>query len=454
MALVKQEDISDVSRIKRVLEYATLVPGYNDRLAEDPQGVLDELDLGLTIEDISFRPAVINNNRTLEAVFPSSKGPKYSEFLNAKLRYKDSLIEDCAPDNEAMKKWRKRQVNRCMVELGAKNKSLIHTPFTLELADGCSVGCEFCGLNAGRLKSVYRYTTENAILFNDVLRITKNIVGNAAGHGTMYFATEPLDNPDYEMFLKDYRRVFKVTPQITTAVSTRYIERLRKLLADLDPDTDIIYRFSMTSLEMVKTIFKEFTPEELIFVELLPQFDEAPSNHFSSVGRAAEKSDEYGDTISCMTGFRVNMARKEIVLSTPTFANEEHPTGEYILDCVNFDDADDYEDKLKSLIRKHMLNIISPKDRLKMRDCVKFRIEDDFILEANFGAEYHIKNNEKTALYKIIFNLLTDGYRTKQEMLSDIKKDPEFENISPENVFFILNRLWEMGIIELESGKI
>ena len=45
-----------------------------------------------------------------------------------------------------------------------------------------------------------------------------------------------------------------------------------------------------------KQIVEEFTPEELTLVELLPQFVEAPSNHFAKVGREAmNNGDEYDD---------------------------------------------------------------------------------------------------------------------------------------------------------------
>ena len=56
------------------------------------------------------------------------------------------------------------------------------------------------------------------------------IVGDAAGRGLCYYATEPLDNPDYECFLVDFHAEFGRVPQTTTAAATRDIERTRRLL--------------------------------------------------------------------------------------------------------------------------------------------------------------------------------------------------------------------------------
>lgn len=458
MHLLDNDRVKAVAEVKRVLEWCTLIPGFEARLREDTEGVLKELGLDLEPRDIQFKPFDPSNALHMEAVYEDSKGKLYADFINAKFSYLEVTRDDCTPSNEAMKKWRSRQMNRCKFDIGGHTTMIIHAPLVIELADGCSVGCEFCGLNAGRLKSVFRYTDENAKLFNDVITTCREVIGKAAGEGTLYFATEPLDNPDYELFNRDYVRVFGRIPQITTAASTRHIERLRSLLKDITADCGTIYRFSLTSEEMARKIFDAFSPEELIFVELLPQYEEAPGNSFVKVGRNADDAaDEYGDTISCLSGFRINMCRKELSLSTPTWSSKEHPTGEIILETCSFTDGDDFAKQLKELIRKYMMNIIGPKDEIKLADgiLIKHNENGENVLYNNKGMEMTLKVNvQGEDIYSIIIDILKDGYNTKRDVVLKINEKIDGIVLNSDLVYFAINRLWNMGIIRTKSGAI
>ena len=460
-------DAKTIGQIKRVLEYINICPGFNEKIAADPEGTLKEMGLDIKPRDVSFFPFEPGKKQQLRAMYPESKGPKYADFINRKFEYLDVLKDRCRPENTAMAKWRDRQSGRCTMELGAKFTALIHAPFIYEIADGCSVGCKFCGLNAGRLKSVFRYNEENAKLFNEVIRVVSEVVGRDAGAGTMYFATEPLDNPDYELFLEDYLKVFRFTPQITTAASTRNIARMHKLLETLNERQDVIYRFSVTSLEMFETIMANFTPEELVLVELLPQFDEAPGNGFVKSGRQAERPDkkenpedetEYGDTICCASGFKLNFCRKEISLITPTWASKDHPTGEFYLDKATFTDADDLKQIMLGMIRKHMLNIIGPKDRIMVRKSVTVSIDDNgkMIISSGRGSEYRLPANQNMLMYQLILDSCKGQYRTRREVVDLVmaRKSDFNDEMTPETIFYVINRLWNLGILVLESGKI
>jgi len=462
MRLIEKEDYRDVAQVKRILEMCSMFPDYKEKLLADITGEMERLGFDLTVEDISFKKGTKENGFVMESSFPGSKGEKYANYIKSKLKYRDEIARMCAPtNNNAFKKWRERQSGRCRMELGAKETAIIHAPFIIELSDGCSVGCEFCGLNAGKLKSVFRYTTENAILFNSVIESAKRIIGDGAGRGTLYYASEPLDNPDYESFNNDYIRVFGHIPQITTAVSTRNIDRLKRLLSKIDGDSEIIYRFSVTSQEMAEKIFENFTPEELLFVELLPQYDEAPGNNFVNAGRNASRNSEegeieYGDTISCVSGFRVNMCRKEIILSTPCCASKKYPTGEIILDRVNFEDGNDFSDKLLLLIGKHMKNIISPKDEIKIRDKItlKKNAEGKLVIDSGIDLEYVFPSDEGTKIYEKVFEIMGKDYYTRRELVAKIEEDKEFKGNASELLFFIINKMWAQGIFELKSNLV
>lgn len=455
MSFVEKENIKAVAHIKRLLEYITLEPGFYDKYLKDPYATIKEVGLDVDPDSINFEYVGEGCNRYMVAKTPGSDAEKYANFVNKKIDMREDLKKECIPSNPAIKKWRDRQVGRCNMELGAKVIGIIHSTFTLELSDGCSVGCEFCGLNAGKLKSVCRYTEENAQLFRGILTAAKETIGDAAGCGTMYFASEPLDNPDYELFLKDYREILGRLPQITTATAMRHTDRMHKLLEELNEYGDHIYRFSVLSLDMFHEIVKEFTPEELVLVELLPQYTEAPSNHFSKVGRNAS-DDGDGDTISCVSGFVVNMSRKELRLVTPTAADAEHPTGEHILYRGNFTDIESFREMLNMCVRKYMDVVIGPKDEIKLRKNVTYdKLDGEYEIRCDKGMSYKIAQVAKEAPIDIlgeIFSALEAGYSTRRDIVNGIAKKSGGLFLQTDYIFHILNKMWSMGVIETKSG--
>lgn len=451
------KDIHDIAWVKRTFEYVSLIKGFKEKLQDNPEKVLEEYNIPLSVEDISFDESVVEKNHIkMIPIYPDSAGAKYAEFMEKKFEFREVLKENCTPDNEVMKKWRRRQMGRCEVVLGPRTTGIVHVPLSFELADGCSVGCKFCGLNAKKLAGVFECTEENAKLFRDVCVHAHNIIGKAAGMGTLYFASEPFDNPDYEKFLDIFRDVFDTTPQITTARAANNIERLRPLLKDINEKQDVIYRFSALSEAVVLKVFEAFTPEELILTEILPQYDDAPSANFISVGRNATEED-CGDTISCVTGFVVNMYTHKIRLTTPTYADKDHPTGEIILDERIFTDADDFAVKLNEMIKQNMVNIIDPNDRIRLRRNITVSYEEKrVVLLTDKGIKYNMEytdgKNSKN-LYKSLFEKLKSGYNTKREVVAEFTKDKEMV-IQTDLLYFILNKWWSLGIIETESGRI
>ena len=454
---VPEDKLSDIAWVKRVLEYASLIPGFTEELRSNPVEVIKKYGFKLEPKDLSFKDRTKENQFKSEALYPGTRAEEYSKFVNSKIDMRDAMTASNVPDNKAMKKWRARQLGRCQAELGAKSQGLIHAPFTLELSDGCSVGCEFCGLNAGRLKSVFRYTEENAKLFREVLNVAKDIIGTtAAGNGTMYCASEPLDNPDYEKFLADYMDVFHRIPQITTAAATRDIERTRRLISQIKNEDNIIYRFSVLSLDTAKKIFESFTPEELIYVELLPQYDEAPGNGFVNAGRQGDNNEEYGDTISCMSGFRVNMCRKELILVTPTWSSREHPTGEYILDKANFETGEELRAHMLTMIKKHMMNIIPPNESIKLRENVRFEDAGDNKLKLIYKEQMELvlSCNESFDMYYSVLNKLAEGYKTRHEIVTKLQANAEITLVESQAIAYVINKLWCLGLVQTLSGII
>lgn len=453
--LAAREDEYKIGWIKRFMEYETMIPGFHDEEVADPEAALKKYGIPLTLEEISFYPPDEDDPYNMRPVFPDSDASLYTRFMKNKIAYRDKIKEDDLPALPAMRKWHKRQQGRCLAVLGARCDMLVHVPFTLELSDGCSVGCPFCGLNAGSLKKVFRYTDENAKLFRDVLTGVKEMIGEAAGQGTMYYATEPLDNPDYESFLADYMDIFGRIPQITTATALRHKELLHKLLSELNEDGRTVYRFSVLSAEDALKIFEEFTPEELVYTELLPQYDDAPACAFANAGRRGEILGEYDDTISCVTGFVVNFARGTVRLCAPTSADSDHPTGEIIFETAEFTNAQECMDAIKGMISRHMANIIAPSDRIRLRHGLKWRTEDDTIkVENGKGTVFTISSGKSEDVYIKMLEMFSQGYHTRQEVVSKLLDKYKGMLVRSDIFFYAINRLWELGILELESGKV
>lgn len=452
------KDIDAISYVKRFMEYEGLIPGFNDEFNKDPEGTLKKYNIPLSLEDLSFLPSVRGDNGHLRMVpkYPGSAAEKYADFMEAKYNSRDNTRERCTPDNEAMKKWRARQVNRCAVEIGAAFDSFIHAPLIFELADGCSVGCKFCGLNAKKLKNLFLHTPENTELFRGVLEASKEVLGPAAGMGTLYYATEPLDNPDYELFMNDYIEIFGNTPQITTAISYKNIERLRPLLAKIVESQDIIYRFSALSEQIVRTLLESFTPQELILTEILPQFENAPSANFTKVGRNADGGEASG-TISCVSGFVVNMYNKTIRLTTPTTASDKYPTGEHTLDERTFTDAEDFKSIMLDMIKKNMSNIIPPNEGIRLKDGVSFEYDENtmkFVIDK--GVEFKLESSTDRTFFIKFVNSLKGDFKLKRDVIKLCldTNEAEVKATRTELVYYILNRFWSYGIIETESGLI
>lgn len=361
--------------------------------------------------------------------------------------------EYCVPKHPAFRAWRARQQNRCWAELGKRNESIIHVPMTFELDLGCSVGCPFCGVMAGRLQKVCRYD-EDGELWKSVLAFAKETIGDAAGQATCYYATEPLDNPDYEKFVDDFFDVFGIVPQLTSAASMRKPERTRAYLTETLKKYRRIHRFSVLSLDILHKIFETFTPEELLCVELLPQFAEAPHNMFAKAGRARQADSLHveeaeGNTIACISGFVVNMAEKTIRLITPCGSSEEHPTGEIIVAKESFEGLDGFKRVLVSLIDRYMQQEF-PKDQpLWLRPTVSFNKTEEgieFFRTEKFRLKFLGADDLSPTLYHSVLDKLKAGGKTAYDIAGELMEEID---AFPANIFFILKK-FEMAGLFLE----
>lgn len=435
------------AQIKRVLEFASMDAAFLAKLKETPESALQKIRVDIPFEKMKCLLAGNGQDMPL-----TEEAACYRQFVENKLKARNYMQQKgCVPSDPRFKKWRERQINRCRVEMGMRNQVMIHAPLMFELTEGCSVGCPFCGVNAGKLKSIYRYTPENAKLFREILIFMKGLLQDAAGSGTCYYASEPLDNPDYEKFVGDYYEILGTIPQITTAAAMREPERTKRMLAGFQKKYRHIHRFSILSLEIFRAVMDYFTPEELLYVELLPQFEAAPSGHLARTGRNRGEEDEntyHTGTICCVSGVVVNMPKKEIRLLAPCGVDDRHPTGELVFARQSFTDIESFQKAVGEIMERYM-------GKTDYESAVSFYpyldvgyTEGGIVLRSKGGYENRLNSNSMSQNIPAIAAKLIEegGYGIGK--IADILE--EKHRVDYAHSYYMLEKWYQSGFLTME----
>lgn len=447
------EQQRNVAYMKRLIELYLHDPDFRQQFNGDAAATLARYQLPLGVEEAQLFLDPNFAQKIAQQKFEDIplKLRQYYAFYVEKLKWRnDSQRTLCAPTNKAFHKWRQKQVNRCWGEFNGININFIHVPLVFELSLGCSVGCPFCALASDTLRAIFRATEENLALWREVLTISREIVGPAAGEGVLYFASEPLDNPDYEAFAAIYAELLGHAPQITTAVAMRNPERTKKIItANNEQQRPMLHRFSVLDLETYRQICAYFTPEELLYVEVLARYDESLSNVITKAGRSLEESTQeqsIGSTISCASGFIVNMAEHSIRLSTPCNASAEHPTGEIVCARVHFTDAADFRAQLLQIIKEQMPLTLDIHKVLQLQPFYTLEpMEHGFKLTSSSGFKVSFNDEQQPQhFYQPLGNLLAQGTRTAFELASQINEQTQAD---PAVIFTFLRYLDNAGVL-------
>ena len=328
---------------------------------------------------------------------------RYRLFVREKLLHREKLrTVECEPADPRHRVWRQRQINRSFGHLGPRaHDGIVHAPFAIELSLGCSVGCWFCGVSADRKKSDFLYTPDNARLWRRVLEALRRPLGASTTTGFCYWATDPLDNPDYEKLCTDMADIGGRFPQTTTAQPQKDVERTRALLRLSEDRGCTINRFSVLTLKQFDQVMEAFTAEELLHCEIVAQNAEA-SHIQGNAGRARgapllkRRAQEHGltgdgwqqvpGTIACVSGWLINMVEQRLRLITPCPSSGRWPDGYWVLDDRRFRDAEEFEDLLESMTARHMTTALRASDPARFRPDLAVTCGDDAIRAAGYGA--------------------------------------------------------------------
>jgi radical SAM family RiPP maturation amino acid epimerase len=354
-APAKGIDQRALAHVKRFVDLWRVDPEFRDQLPGDPVRVVR--NHALDIDPDELRPVWDRN-------FNSVHSPLMQAFVKReqqRIEDRRSIRQRSEPSSSAMVTWRRRQIARCASELGPDREAeIVHAPVVFELSEGCSVGCWFCGLGAQRPVRHADYDQMQG-LWREILQVVREVVGEGVKWGFCYWATDPLDNPNYLEFAEDFKNYLGRFPQTTTAIPLRNPARTRDLL-ERSRERFTYVRFSVLSRGQMRRLMAEFSPEELIDVVLLPlnegsgmpkSFSGSARTHAAPQGHLLLPPDK-SSTIACVSGFLINLVTRTVRLITPCNADERWPLGYWTLAQATFANAEDLAAILPHLIREHM----------------------------------------------------------------------------------------------------
>lgn len=453
--------LAGMAEIKRFLERWHADSEFRKQLPEDPYGVTTRYGLKVDPEEIRLLwdvETIKQSSQDQEAQIPLPV-KRFRAFFVEQLKYLDRLRRSCSPDEPHFKAWRERQIARCSSQLGKlESNVIIHAPVCFELSQGCSVGCWFCGVSAPRLSDIFTYTPENAKLWQGVLQLVKEIIGPAAGHGFCYWATDPLDNPDYEKFCDDFREILGHFPQTTTALPLKDVARTRALLKLSSEKGCWLNCFSILSLKQLDRLHKEFTSEELMFVDLV-LFNKESGKPKKNVGRARERDQRKSEknnkllrepysevipgTIACVSGFLFNMVGRSVKLISPCNADDRWPLGYRVYDQGTFSNIQDLKALLEEMIIQNMSPTIRDHDLIRFRHDLNYQSLPDGFKLSTKSQTHEFRH---IPYVKELGELIREGQRTAEEIALLLN----LGGVPRAYTFKGLNSMFKMGVLDDE----
>ncbi|HVT52817.1 MAG TPA: radical SAM family RiPP maturation amino acid epimerase, partial [Dongiaceae bacterium] len=337
---------------------------------------------------------------------PADGGPTRTALADLWEAYRAEMLQ-CLEDflgtgdrpdaNPSFAAWRRRQISRVKSELGEMAQPIKHPVIAFELSAGCSVGCWFCGVGAGKFQENYPYTPETRRLWRDLLTHCTEFLGDSAQTGFCYWATEPTDNPNYVRFIEDFHDITGVIPSTTTAMPLRDPALTRQILDLQERYGGLPNRFSILTLRTFERVHATFSALELLGVELVLQNPEAIQEK-AFAGRARDKAAlvekhnrkpaSDNATIACVSGFLVNMVSGAIRLVSPVAPSERWPLGYRVYGERRFKSAPEFRRAMEELVAEHMPMTISASSRLAFRGDLAFERQADRFTLGSRGARY------------------------------------------------------------------
>lgn len=298
----------------------------------------------------------IQNDITLEQ---SDEAKILQTCLRMEDKYRNHLSNKIQPVNKNWNSWRNSQARRYQSEDNSLRASKItYIAFAIELTDGCSGGCNFCGFSAHSLRKNQMSYEENQNNYRILLKEFSNLAGKEyAKTGVLYWATDPLDHPQYSLYAKDYAEIIGIYPHTTTAIAENNIELIKNIIREQRDYNKKPWniRISLRSEKAYQYLCENLTLEDRSIIQMNPQYKSRQTS-FARTGRAFKNSSMndqavHGGTIACMTGFLASLPKNKIELITPCMANTKNINGYRILQTTVVDESTNIHKALAKTIK-------------------------------------------------------------------------------------------------------
>ena len=361
--------------------------------------------------------------------------------------------------------WRGRRIAAVRNELGSYGSSIDHPCFAVEVSLGCSVGCGFCAFDAGRLEAVFDLSRPaNRDRICGVANGLAGMLGWPAGHGMLYWNSEPNDNPDYVKLLELWRRLTGATLCTSTArTGEDWIRSLIGFYANGPEGPAPWPRISVLSRGTMRRLHKAFTPLEMRDVtltmqqkdcedlrgkvlsgreQLIRRLGERADLRDMDVGNPPEGFDPPQGSVACVSGPLVNMVNRTLKLVSPCYTTLEHRYGYRVFDETTFDDSPEgFEVALRRVIGRSMAAGPYREMPLRWRDDLKAVPQPDgfTLLSPTVRRDFR-----RGGLHRRTAELIGRGDLTYGQVLDALSEDPQS---GPVAAMLMLGSLFDKGYL-------
>ncbi len=273
------------------------------------------------------------------------------------------------PLHNGWRSWRDSQIQRFHHEDKTLREShIMYIPFAIELTQGCSGGCPFCGVSAAYLEPEKPLFGETRQYLYDFFLEMKSAIGDFSRCGVLYWATDPLDHPEYLRFAALFEEVFRTYPVTTTALGEKYPERFKELLASNALKRPWGVRCSLRSKEAYKQIQKITSDQERFAISFIPQYlssADIKANAGRNYSPLSESNEpKAGGTIACMAGFLIRLPKTSLELITPCLAEPNHQNGYRTLFKIKLNSLSELSSKAAHVYSQLPIQHLTLEDRL------------------------------------------------------------------------------------------
>jgi hypothetical protein len=334
-------------------------------------------------------------------------------------QYRNYLSSAVRPKNNSWDQWRRSQARRFRNEDKSTRASKItYIAFAVELTNGCSGGCRFCGFSAPQLNQNITEYDQNHRMYRTFLEEIAAITGNEYGKtGVLYWATDPLDHPQYHFYARDFAEVFGMYPHTTTAIAENKIPLIKEIINEHTNFSNRPWgiRCSLRSSKAYEKLRNHLSITERSIIQMNPQYSGKQVSYARS-GRAFQqstKSDQmlHGGTIACMTGFLFSLPKNHIQMITPCLADNFNINGYRTLNNTIL--------KSSTEIRDTLITALKITDQPIVNDNTLIKFNADYHLLRHYKTEegLSIPKNLSTLRFpiKLLFNVF-EGYSKRESI--------------------------------------